>query len=182
MLSYDYDNMSFYSDDEDRYEYDPTLCACSNMGERPVEECGPCLEYYTWHAAARVVSAMDTPTSRSLGLVEIRLLMDKFSAASVPQRVQCALALMLCVERHPNVMATVPSLRESVYDRCNAWAASSPEIQADCDHCREFLGSLRSRPDYIWSQREEIDSMTTLLQEGDDDWAISTAERLTVDQ
>jgi hypothetical protein len=181
MPSYEDDNMSFYSDDAWN-TYDPTICACSSVGERPVEECGRCLEYYTMHDAARVVSAMDSPTPSSMAIEEIGMLIRRFQEATVEvNRTQAAVALILCVERYPDFMMLTPALRETMYDRCNAWVVSSPEILADCDHCREFLGSLRSRPGYIWSQREEIDSMAALMQEGSDDWAVSTAERLTVD-
>jgi hypothetical protein len=183
MRSYDDDIMSFYSDDDEWNTYDPTICACSGVGERPVEECGRCLEYYTWHAAAREVSAMDAPTIHSIAIAEIRLLISKWTGTPThDEKVQVALALLLCMERYPDTMAVHPNMRETMLDRCNGWAESAPELRAACDHCREFLGSLRSRPDYVWSQQEDEEAEAARMGEGDDDWAISTAERLTVDQ
>lgn len=144
------------SDREDMY--DLTVCTCGG-GERPAEECGGCLEYYTWQTAAREVSAMEAPTRFCIANTEVRMLIDRFERTQAKvQQVPIILALIYCLGRYPDLLASAPAIRNALYGRCIAWSKASTELIPDCSECVRFLGTLRSRPDYVMDEQEEEES------------------------
>ena len=149
---YDYDDdHSFHSDEEID---DPTRCYCGAQ-ERPVEVCGTCLEYRTWHAAAREVSAMDAPTALSIPLVEFGLLMGRFDAATnKDMQVVVVEAITHCARRHPDFMVIAAEIRVALRQRCVAWGQDAPQIAVACQECIAFLDGLYDRPDRMHAEYE----------------------------